>query len=143
MPVTPNYKVDKSALPYPDAADWAATVVPNQGARDGLTDTQKQVLEAWALRLRIPLDTLDLDDDFFEVGGHSLRAQEVLFDIKRWSGVSVSVATLFQNPTVRKFAAAVDAAIGQPHQQTSNITNAPLDLVCSHMFSGSTRSSFP
>ena len=111
LPLTPNYKVDKKILPYPDAAALATAATAGRAARSHWTDIQKTVCQIWASRIGVPAETISLDDGFIDVGGHSLRAQEVLFDIKRWATISISMNTLFQNPTLRDFSAVIAAAL--------------------------------
>ena len=111
LPLTPNYKVDKKLLPYPDAAALATAASAGRAARSHWTDVQKTVGQMWASRIGVPPETIDLDDGFIDSGGHSLRAQEVLFDIKRWAKISISMNTLFQNPTLREFSSVIAAAL--------------------------------
>ena len=111
LPLTPNYKVDKKLLPYPDAAALATAASAGREARSHWTDIQKTVGQIWASRIGVPVETINLDDGFIDSGGHSLRAQEVLFDIKRWASISLSMNTLFQNPTLREFSNVITAAL--------------------------------
>lgn len=111
LPLTPNYKVDKKVLPYPDAAALATAASASKEARSHWTDIQKTVGQIWASRIGVPAETVNLDDGFIDIGGHSLRAQEVLFDIKRWAGISLSMNTLFQNPRLSEFASVIAAAL--------------------------------
>lgn len=110
MPVTPNYKIDRRALPYPDAAELTAAATAGKQARETFTQTQKAVGNIWSSRLGIPADVIDLDDRFHDLGGHSLKAQEVLFDLKRLTGIKISMNTISQNASLRDFAAVIDAA---------------------------------
>ena len=111
LPLTPNYKVDKKILPYPDAAALATAATAGRAARSHWTDIQKTVCQIWASRIGVPAETIGLDDGFIDVGGHSLRAQEVLFDIKRWATIYISLNTVFQNPTLRDFSSVIAAAL--------------------------------
>ena len=111
LPLTPNYKVDKKILPYPDASELAAAASAGRAARSHWTEMQKTVGQIWASRIGVPIETIDLDDGFIDSGGHSLRAQEVLFDIKRWAKISISMNTLFQNGSLRDFANVIAAAL--------------------------------
>lgn len=111
MPLTPNAKVDKRALPYPDAEQLAAFYAAGKIARDNFSATEKFVGDVWAQRIpNISADVIDLDARFFDVGGHSMVGQSVLFDIKKAHGLALSMNTLFQNPSVREFASVLDAA---------------------------------
>ena len=111
LPLTPNYKVDKKILPYPDAAALATAASAGREARSHWTDIQKAVGQIWASRIGVPAETVSLDDGFIDIGGHSLRAQEILFDIKRWESITLSMNTLFQNPTLRDFSSVIAAAL--------------------------------
>lgn len=111
LPLTPNYKVDRKILPYPDAAALATAASAGRTARSHWTDIQKTLGQMWASRIGVPAETIDLDDGFIDSGGHSLRAQEVLFDIKRWAKISISMNTLFQNSTLREFSSVIAAAL--------------------------------
>ena len=111
LPLTPNYKVDKRILPYPDAAALATAASAGKEARSHWTDIQKTTGQIWASRIGVPAEIVNLDDGFIDIGGHSLRAQEVLFDIKRWASITLSMNTLFQNPTLRDFSSVIAAAL--------------------------------
>ena len=111
LPLTPNYKVDRKVLPYPDAAALATAASAGRVARSHWTDIQKSVCQIWASRIGVPAETIDLDDGFIDIGGHSLRAQEVLFDIKRWAKMTISMNSLFQNGTLREFSSVIAAAL--------------------------------
>lgn len=111
FPLTPNFKIDKRMLPYPDAAELATANSAMKMARTSFSPTEKAVGEIWASRIRgISADAIDLDDRFVDLGGHSMKGQEILFDIRQQMGISPSMNTLFQNPTLRDFAAVIDAA---------------------------------
>lgn len=88
LPLTPNGKVDRKALPEPDAAphhsdDWRQPSDP----------TAQAVAEIWGELLE--LDRIGLDDRFFEIGGHSLLAMEVVARIEERLGVRPEPRSLF------------------------------------------------
>ena len=128
LPLTPNYKVDKKVLPYPDAAALASAASAGRAARSHWTETQKTVGRIWAERIRVPAETIDLDDGFIDSGGHSLRAQEVLFDIKKWAKLSISMNTLFQNPTLRDFSSVIAAALEARKDGEKKADSAPPEM---------------
>ncbi|QHS63370.1 non-ribosomal peptide synthetase [Chitinophaga agri] len=93
FPLTVNGKVNVKVLPDP-------FVKAETGTGKVLTDAEKRLIAIWE-------DVLDykpigLDDNFFEVGGHSLKAIQVLSRIQREFGISISLGTLFNKPTLRQ-----------------------------------------
>lgn len=128
LPLTPNYKVDRKILPYPDAAALATAASAGRVARSHWTDIQKTVGQIWASRIGVPAETIDLDDGFIDSGGHSLRAQEVLFDIKRWAKISISMNTLFQNSTLREFSSVIAAALEAREDGEKKADSSPPEM---------------
>jgi amino acid adenylation domain-containing protein len=99
LPLTPNGKVDRKALPRVDeigrdALD--AMVAP----RDAL---ELQLCKLWESVLGV--DAVGVDDDFFEIGGHSLLAVQLFARIEEALGMSLPLVTLFRAPTVAELAA--------------------------------------
>jgi amino acid adenylation domain-containing protein len=98
LPLTINGKVDVRALPDPDEASAlgrAEYVEP----RDEIERTMCQV---WAETLRV--ERVGLDDNFFEIGGHSLLAARLFARLDEELGRSPTLAILFVAPTVRQLA---------------------------------------
>jgi amino acid adenylation domain-containing protein len=105
LPLSPNGKLDRRALPAPDnARDESEYVAPRTGA-EGL------VAEVWSAVLGI--DRIGIDDDFFELGGHSLLAARAIAKLRNTAGAGVSVMDLFKHPTVRQLAALLETPAGQ------------------------------
>jgi amino acid adenylation domain-containing protein len=104
MPLTPNGKIDRRALPTPDTErpELAEPYVPPT------TDLEETLAEIWAGVLG--LDLVGIDDDFFELGGHSLLAAQVIAELRDRVGVPASLRLLFDQPTVRTFAARLKEA---------------------------------
>jgi amino acid adenylation domain-containing protein len=98
MPLTPNGKVDRKALPEPEARSFEAYV----GPRDG---TEATLVSIWREVLRI--ERVGIDDNFFELGGHSLLAIRVVARIQAELGVRISVRAAFQTQTIRALARAI------------------------------------
>ncbi|MFJ6462105.1 amino acid adenylation domain-containing protein [Streptomyces sp. NPDC091387] len=101
IPLTPNGKTDRRALPAP-ASDRSGLGAAYTAPRTG---TERTVTEVWAQVLGI--DTVGVDDDFFALGGHSLLATQVVSRLRRRLGVDIPVRTLFSAPTPALLAAAV------------------------------------
>ncbi|WP_280868562.1 non-ribosomal peptide synthase/polyketide synthase [Streptomyces sp. SAI-127] len=103
LPLTANGKLDRAALPEPDGtAHGEHAYVAPAGA------TEELLAGIWAQLLGV--HRVGAEDNFFERGGHSLLATQVMSRIREVFGADVSVATLFDHPTVRALAAAVDGA---------------------------------
>ncbi|WP_342366742.1 non-ribosomal peptide synthase/polyketide synthase [Pseudomonas fluorescens] len=93
MPLSPNGKLDRKALPAPDAAQNAQAYVAPESA------LQKQVAAIWSEVLDV--ERVGLHDNFFELGGHSLLVLMLKERINKACGISLSVAQLMLNPTVQ------------------------------------------
>jgi amino acid adenylation domain-containing protein len=96
LPLSPNGKVDRRALPSPEAGglpEKAAAIEPT-------TDFEKQLADIWAQVLKVHL--ISMDDNFFELGGHSLLATQVVARIREQFGVELSPRALFEAPTLQQ-----------------------------------------
>ncbi|KAL2911337.1 large subunit of alpha-aminoadipate reductase [Polyrhizophydium stewartii] len=113
MPLTPNGKIDKNALPFPDtalAAGGSGSDRRDNGA--GLTLTQRSVRALWSALLGIPDSSVDLDSNFFDVGGHSILATRLIFEIRKSLAIDAPLGMVYQSPTLRDMARELDAIRG-------------------------------
>jgi amino acid adenylation domain-containing protein len=101
-PLTSNGKIDVHALREPPAP--AGTGSP-ETADGGALD--RELLAIWSEVLRVP--TLRPDDDFFDVGGHSLLAVDLFARVEREWGIRLPLSTIFEAPTVRELAGVIRA----------------------------------
>ncbi|WP_258191652.1 non-ribosomal peptide synthase/polyketide synthase, partial [Pseudomonas fluorescens] len=99
MPLTPNGKLDRKALPRPDAATLQKRFVPP------VTERECQVAAIWAEVLG--LAQVGLEDHFFEVGGHSLLATRVVSRVRQALGIEVPLKALFEQPVLGRFVQAL------------------------------------
>ncbi len=99
LPLNANGKVDRRALPAPGEGPGRATAAPR-------TDTERRLADVWAQVLRV--ESVGIDDDFFERGGHSLLATRVASEISKAFSKSVSVRTVFEHPRLADLAAHLD-----------------------------------
>ncbi|EOD47355.1 l-aminoadipate-semialdehyde dehydrogenase large subunit [Neofusicoccum parvum] len=113
MPLNPNGKIDKPALPFPEPTDLllAAGRRPSQVSAS-MTDTQKQVAEIWGKLLpNITARMLLPESNFFEEGGHSILAQQMLLQVRRtWKGIDIPMSVIFQSQTLEAFSTEIDRA---------------------------------
>jgi amino acid adenylation domain-containing protein len=98
LPAMSNGKLDRRALPLPPI------VVPDATDAALLDDPLEQALQAiWERTLGVR--PIGPDDDFFALGGHSLKAIRLLAEIDAAHGMTLRTATLFEAPTIRMLAA--------------------------------------
>ncbi len=104
MPLTPNGKIDRKALPDVEAAasEWRADFVAPR------TPVEEKVAEVWADVLGV--GRVGVHDNFFELGGHSLLATQVISRLSQAFAVELPLRRLFETPTVAGLADAVEAA---------------------------------
>jgi len=101
LPRTPNGKVDRKALPVPDRTRPDLRAV-YQSPR---TATEKEIAAIWKIALDI--DQIGIDDNFFDLGGHSLLMTRVHAQLRSTVAPDLSLVELFQYPTVRTLAAKI------------------------------------
>ncbi len=98
LPLTPNGKIDRRVLPEPE---WSTVAfVPPE------SETEKELAVLWSGILGI--DRIGLEDDFFDLGGHSLMATRLLAQVRRQFQVDVPLRRMFEQPTLRAVAAVID-----------------------------------
>src|SRR5439155_16642643 len=98
LPLNPNGKVDRAALPAPDAEK-------GKGDNDFVAPrdpVERVVADVWAEVLGV--ERIGVGDNFFELGGHSLHAAQVSGRIERTLRTRLSVRQLFEHPTVERLA---------------------------------------
>jgi acyl-coenzyme A synthetase/AMP-(fatty) acid ligase/acyl carrier protein len=113
LPLTPNRKVDRRALPAPDAAATtrSANYVPPR------TDSEKQVAAIWQLLLNNP--NVGVTENFFDLGGHSLLVIRLQARLRQQFGWEPSLIELFQYPTVASIAKLVDGRTAEAQIATT------------------------
>jgi len=108
MPLTPNGRLDRRALP--ELEDEAYTATTASAAPAGLLEraTEELMVSLWEEILERPVGR---DDNFFDLGGQSLAGLRLALRIKDVFGVTVDLKSLFDSPTVAGMASAVAAAL--------------------------------
>ncbi|ESZ55189.1 hypothetical protein X727_33180 [Mesorhizobium sp. L103C119B0] len=114
LPTNRSGKIDRRALPEPrNASKLKAATLPTGGLQTELTEIWKDVLK---------LDSVSVEDNFFDVGGHSLAIVQVQARIHDRLGIDCKILDLFKHPTIRALAAhlkAIPAAL-HPVQDLKN-----------------------
>ncbi len=104
FPLSPNGKVDRARLPSPEPRPADPLDGHRQRPR---TATEGQVAAVWSRVLGV--DEVGVDEDFFEIGGHSLLAAQVISHLREELGTQTPLRAIFESPTVAGLAAAVAA----------------------------------
>ena len=99
FPLTANGKLDRSALPSPEAGSAEQYVAPR-------TATEEQLAAIWTGLLGV--ERVGVYDDFFALGGHSLVAMQFVSRIMDTMQVSLPIDALFKSPTVAGVAEAIE-----------------------------------
>ena len=102
IPLTPNGKVDRQALPAPELDRSALSrkyIAPE-------TESEQKLAEIWEALLQV--DQVGRLDNFFELGGHSLLATQLMARIREQFSLEAPLRLLFESPTLEGLAAQLD-----------------------------------
>ena len=100
LPLNPNGKLDRKALPAPDTSQLQQRFVAPR------TELEQQVAAIWAQVLKV--EQVGLNDSFFELGGHSLLATQVNVRIHDVLGIEVGLKELFEHPELGEFVRSIE-----------------------------------
>jgi amino acid adenylation domain-containing protein len=103
LPLTANGKLDRRALPKPGNAVQSIWRAPRTAHEEVVCGLFAEVLN---------VERVDWSDNFFEIGGHSLVAMQLVSRLRRVSGVEIELRDLFENPTVEGIAKLVEREQG-------------------------------
>ncbi|PYT21859.1 MAG: non-ribosomal peptide synthetase, partial [Acidobacteria bacterium] len=105
FPLTPHGKIDRAALPEP--------TVENTLGNDSVEAPVSPVEERLTgiLKTLLSVEQVGVDDNFFQMGGHSLLGAQVIAHVRDAFGVEVSLRSLFDHPTVREMCAEIELLI--------------------------------
>lgn len=127
MPLNPNGKVDKPALPFPDTAQLAAASRQSrkEGEAQALSPTQQMVRDIWLSVIPHSPRDLEPTDNFFDVGGHSILATRVVFEIRKRFVIDLPLGILFRQPTIAGLSQEIDLLRGEGLDVTSRPDSRP------------------
>ncbi|MCP4150465.1 MAG: amino acid adenylation domain-containing protein, partial [bacterium] len=95
IPLNPNGKTDKNALPEPEMKAGGEYIPPAD-------EREKQLVDLWAESLQVENETISAGVSFFDLGGHSLSAAILIAKIHKAFDVKVPIVTIFEKPTIRE-----------------------------------------
>ncbi|KAK8854497.1 L-aminoadipate-semialdehyde dehydrogenase [Kwoniella newhampshirensis] len=105
LPLNPNGKIDKPVLPFPDTS----LLLPSSSATNtDMTPTQKTIHDIWLRLLPSPPPLVALDENFFDMGGHSILATRLIFEVRKAFVVNAPLGLVFDKPTIAGQAAEID-----------------------------------
>ncbi len=105
LPLIPNGKVDRQALPVPEqrhSEPETAFVTPQ-------TPIEKELANIWSEVLNI--EQVGIYDNFFDIGGHSLIATQLMSRVRTRLGVEIPLRELFGSPTIKELSEIVELAL--------------------------------
>ncbi|WP_198676439.1 non-ribosomal peptide synthetase [Kribbella monticola] len=121
LPVSPNGKLDRKALPEPDFSSLTTSRGPRTPEQEILCGLYAELLG---------LVRVGIDDSFFELGGNSLMATRLMSRIRATLGVELSVRELFEHPTVAGLSTQLDGvtAARPPIRVSERAEQVPLSF---------------
>jgi amino acid adenylation domain-containing protein len=120
LPLLPNGKLDRHSLPAPPQTSAETTFLPPRNQIEEL------VAAVWSDFL--PVERVGRHDNFFTLGGHSLLATQVVSRLRSAFACDVTLATLFEAPTVAGVSAAIESALGRGSgPEAVELVRAPRD----------------
>jgi acyl carrier protein len=108
IPMTPNGKVDKNALPLPgQGLGLVGEYAPPRN------DLEKKLVDIWSEVLKRSPETISININFFKIGGHSLKATILASRIYKEFNVKISLVEIFKNPTIKGLFTYINQAAGE------------------------------
>ncbi|MDR7123079.1 amino acid adenylation domain-containing protein, partial [Rheinheimera soli] len=101
LPLGPNGKVDRKALPAPDFSEWQGQYVAPQ------SELEKALCAIWAHVMNIEESKISVTADFFELGGHSLLSVALITKIRQSLSLPLHIKHIFQHKTIKALALAI------------------------------------
>ncbi|MDW7617333.1 amino acid adenylation domain-containing protein [Peribacillus simplex] len=109
IPLTSNGKVNRNALPEPDASGLISSEYEAPQ-----TEIQEKLVTIWKDVLGV--ETIGIHDNFFDLGGHSLKATVVMSELHKVLQVEVPLKELFTNPTIIELSSHIETSAVNPFE---------------------------
>ena len=114
MPLNPSGKVDRKALPEPEWTGDTVYVAPRN-------EVETRLVDLWAEVLHVDAQNIGIDENFLDLGGHSIKASVLVANIHKRFDVKLPLAEVFEKPTIRAMAQFVGS-----QQREENIPLEPV-----------------
>lgn len=119
IPVTPAGKLDKEKLPPISSFGKDEEGLPS-------TSTEQSLAQLWCQVLNVP--NIDVQEGFFDLGGHSLSATHLLLKVNDSFGINLTVQDLFACPTVAEMSKMIDELKQSGTQTSKDLSEGRVDL---------------
>lgn len=122
FPLTPNGKIDRRALPDPEGRSLLLDtdfVAPRNDIEEKLVAIWQEILGK---------DKIGVKDNFFEIGGHSLKVTQLISRINSNFLVQVKIQSIFREPTIENIAAQIDFILDQKKQKLNKEKLTEIEL---------------
>lgn len=109
IPLTPNGKIDRQALMMPEIHDLGSKkefAAPN-------SKTEEIIAQIWADTLSLPVEKISVNDDFFEIGGHSILVLKVMAELSEYFDIELFPEELFDEPTIKAVSGQIEKLIAE------------------------------
>jgi amino acid adenylation domain-containing protein len=130
IPLTPNGKIDRQALPLPDITSFGVSSKPIAAGNS----TEEILREIWTDILR--LERVGVEDNFFDLGGNSLLGVRVIDRIEAQFGLKISVVKLYQYVNIRSMSRYLSERLAEGRLA---VETAPIDAKSASADSEGTR----
>jgi amino acid adenylation domain-containing protein len=119
LPLTANNKINRKALPAPDPSELES----NADYIAPATDMEKHLAALWEDILEIP--GISAEMNFFEAGGHSLTATQVLSKVNNEFHIELPFRIIFENFTIQELARKIEQSLAKPSDETVRLEIIP------------------
>jgi amino acid adenylation domain-containing protein len=126
LPLHPNGKLDRGALPIPDSSRWSLAAGDKERSPDPRNLTERRLAVIWARLLKI--NRIGIRDNFFEIGGHSLLAASLTFQIERQFQQPYALKDFYEAPTIEDMA----ARLAEGRQRQSDLSLGSTECLDGH-----------
>jgi tyrocidine synthetase-3 len=113
LPLMPNGKVDRDRLPEPEEIGGGRGLDSSDNYLPPTNEVERELVEIWAGLLGLEEETIGIEDNFFERGGHSLKATTMMSLIHKKLNVKIELVEIFKHPFIRDIARRIKEHVQQ------------------------------
>jgi len=113
LPRTPNGKLDRNALPEFDFSG-----IDKKTFTEARTPSERLLVSIWKDVLK--LNTINIEDNFFDLGGHSLLIAKIIQKLEQTESIQLEYRDLFDNPTIESLASYLDSKTGNENSHLAS-----------------------